>query len=272
VADLFARLTERRLLDAELVAAVALAGFIPGEILEIHGGSAIYLSDPQRWIALPLVMAMAARWLDRPAAASVPGGNARGIRLSRVAIAIIAVPLLGTALRNSTRAPQDTLRQNVMLREELYAQAGVAPVSWRHVRDASILERGLQSSPRFAIVSALRKLSALPRSEKRSTALFIPQTDTAFWHFFPEPERCNVAPLAGPAISGLALVDGMPPLDCKFTDQYAFGLYSPRTVPQTDADLADDRICARAAAKGFARLIVLGPPPEYASRALTCGK
>ena len=263
VSELFARVKERRLLDAELVAAVALAGFIPGEILEIHGGSAIYLSDPQRWIALPLVMAMAARWI---------GSKTPGIRLSRVALAILAVPLLATLFRNATRAPETALRQNVTLRAQLYAQAGTAPVSWRHLRNDSILQRGLERAPRYAIVSALRRLSAMPRGEKRRTALFIPQSDTAFWHFFPEPERCNVAPLAGPAITGLALVDGMPPLDCKFTDQYAFGLYSPRTVAQTDADLTDDRLCARAVAKGFSRLIVLGPPPAYPPRRLSCGE
>jgi len=274
VGELFARVRERRLLDAELVAVVALAGFIPGEILQIHGGSAFYLSDPQRWIALPLVMATAARWIGRPAADSMPASavGASGIRLSRVALAILALPLLVTALRNATRAPETALRQNLTLRSELYALAGTAaPVSWRRLQNDSILRLGLERAPRFAIVSALRGLTAIPRGEKRRTALFIPQSDTAFWNLFPEPDRCNVAPLAAPAISGLALVDGMPPVDCALTDQWAFALYRPRTGPQLEADLTDDRLCERAAAKGFSRLAVLGPPPAYPVRTISCG-
>ena len=169
--------------------------------------------------------------------------------------------MLVTALRNVTRAPETALRQNVELRAQLYAQAGTTPVSWRHLGDGSILQRGLERAPRFAIVSALRRLSAMPRAERRHTALFIPQSDTAFWNFFPEPERCNVAPLAGPAIAGLALIDGMPPVSCAFTDQYAFGLYARRTSPQVEADVADERLCARAKAKGFSAGSASAWPP-----------
>lgn len=219
-------------------------------------------------------MATAARWIGRPAADSMPASavGASAIRLSRVALAILALPLLVTALRNATRAPETALRQNLTLRSELYALAGSSPsASWRSLQNDSILRLGLERAPRFAIVSALRGLTAIPRGEKRRTALFIPQSDTAFWNLFPEPDRCNVASLAAPAISGLALVDGMPPVDCALTDQWAFALYPPRTGPQLEADLTDERLCERAAAKGFSRLAVLGPPPAYPVRTISCG-
>ena len=43
-------------LDAELVAVVAICGFLPGELITIHGGSAVYFSDVQRWVAAPLAL------------------------------------------------------------------------------------------------------------------------------------------------------------------------------------------------------------------------
>ena len=151
-----------------------------------------------------------------------------------------------------------------MYTETLYEDA--SPL----LNDPAALRQGLERAPKFAIVSALRRLSAMPRGEKRHTALFIPQSDTAFWNFFPEKERCNVVPLAAPAISGLALIDGMPPAGCAFTDQYAFGFYPRRARPQVDADLTGERLCALAKARGFSRLVVLGPPGAYPSRLLTC--
>ncbi len=277
--DLVARLRDRRLLDAELVAAIAVAGFIPGLVLEIHGGSAFYFSDVQRWIALPLVMAMGAGWLVRrqrnpgaPSGMFAKQGWIAGMRVSHVVLVILALPLLGTALRNVTRAEETALRQNLMIRRDVYALAGVeAVVAWRNLRDEAILRTGLQRSPRYRLASALRTLDALPRAQKRITALFIPQSDSVFWNILPEPERCNVVSLAGPALSGLAMIDGMPPARC-YTNQYAFDFFSPRRVPQKEADVTDASVCSRAVEKGFLRVVRLERGPVYRLRSVDCAR
>ncbi|MEO7367824.1 MAG: hypothetical protein ABIZ36_07695, partial [Gemmatimonadaceae bacterium] len=278
--DLLARFRDRRLLDAELVAAIAVAGFIPGLVLEIHGGSAIYFADVQRWIALPLVMAMGARWVVGPQRKpdALSGMFAKrqliaGIRLSNIVLAFLALPLLGTALRNVTRAGETALRQNIEIRRDIYALAGVAsPVPWRDARDEAILRTGLQHSPRYGVVSTLRTLYDLPRAQKRVTALFIPQSDSIFWNLLPEPERCNIVALAAPALSGLAMIDGMPPARCGYTNQYAFGFFSPRLGPQTEADVTDASVCSRAVGKGFSRVVMLESDPVYRLRSVGCAR
>src|ERR1019366_1040415 len=65
LSDLSQAVRQERLLDAEIVAVVAICGFLPGELITIHGGSAVYFSDVQRWLAAPLVMAIAARIFSR---------------------------------------------------------------------------------------------------------------------------------------------------------------------------------------------------------------
>lgn len=278
--DLVARFRDRRLLDAELVAAIAVTGFIPGLVLEIHGGSAFYFSDVQRWIALPLVMAMGAGWLARPQRnPDAPSGIfakkqlIAGMRLSNVALVLLALPLLGTALRNATRAQETALRQNLTIRRDVYALAGVVPpVAWRYSRDEAILRTGLQHSPRYRLVSALRTLDDLPRAQKRITALFIPQSDSIFWNLLPEPERCSIVSLAAPALSGMAMIDGMPPAGCGYTDQYAFGFFSPRRGSQTEADVTDASVCTRAVGKGFLRVVRLESGPVYRLPSVDCAR
>lgn len=122
------------------------------------------------------------------------------------------------------------------------------------------------------MISALRALDAEPRDLKRKTLLFVPQSDSAFWHIFSESDRCSFAPMVGPATSGLALLDGMPPASCDRTDQYGLTAYARRTSPQTPQDVTAAALCTKAEQKGFKRVIVLEPAANgaYTTPAIDC--
>jgi Predicted nucleoside-diphosphate sugar epimerases len=49
--ELWSAVRERRLIDVELIFALALTGIVPGLLIHIDGGSAFYFSDVQRWLA-----------------------------------------------------------------------------------------------------------------------------------------------------------------------------------------------------------------------------
>jgi hypothetical protein len=254
---------EGRVTDVVVMATVAIAGFIPGELIQIHGGSAIYFSDVQRWLAIALLMSAAPRWIARLRAEGEGGGTdwrALGaIRLSHLWIGALAILFSITMLLNLIRAPATALRANLALRRAFYAQAGVmGPVPLRSLADSRLLETGLHRSPVYALMIALRDLDRIPPELKRRTLLFVPQSYEAFWRIWKdEPGRCSYAPMIAPATSGLALLDGMPPVDCDVTDQYGMLRYRRRTVPQTLVDETPAVLCARAAAKGFSRVVVL---------------
>jgi hypothetical protein len=250
-----------KITDVVVVAVVALAGWSVGEVLDIHGGSAVYFSDVQRWLALSLIMASAWRWLSsgRAVSSNVEGARIRwgGLRLSRVLVILLLIPLSITVLLNAMRAPETALRANIALRRGFLAEANAPAGRFRSLANASALSVGLHRSPEYPLISTLRALDRMDPAVKRKTAVFIPQSDTAFWHIWKEPERCSYVPFIVPAVSGLSLVDGMPPTECDLTLQYGMTRYTRRATTQSADELAPQGICAKAQQKGFSRVVVL---------------
>jgi hypothetical protein len=60
-----------------------------------------------------------------------------------------------------------------------------------------------------------------------------------------------------PATSGLAMLDGLPPIDCDLTDQYGMTRYSRRTTPQKPGDTTPESLCAKAKTRGFSRVVII---------------
>lgn len=248
-----------RITDVVVLAVVAIAGWAAGELIDIHGGSAVYFSDVQRWLALSLLMASASRWIaERRGADRGSGRGWSGRRVSTAWMALLAIPIGITMLLNVGRAPLTALRAQLDLRRGLYEKAGVVgPISSRGLADRSILYKGLARSPAYPLISTLRQLAAGSPSVRKRTAVFVPQSDTSFWNIWKEPERCSFVPFLVPATSGLALIDGLPPVDCDLTDQYGMTRYKRRTVKQSPDAATPGVVCAKARAKGFSRVIVI---------------
>jgi hypothetical protein len=221
---------EGRLIDAEALAVIALVGFLPGEILRIYGGSAIYFSDVQRWVALSLIMGRIGLWIAR----RKPAPSPQGIRLSAVLAVFVLAPLVVSLFVNVAQISGRMVRTNLALRRDLAHGSAYKP-----------------------IVTALRDIARLPREERRRSLLFIPQTNTQYWSMFTADGRCTFTPLIAPGIASVALLDGMPPYGCTLTDQYNMTSYNPRMSPQKPSDVSDQALCTRARAKGFTEVIVL---------------
>ncbi|MEO5903456.1 MAG: hypothetical protein ABIQ55_05525, partial [Gemmatimonadaceae bacterium] len=273
LSDLRLALRRGRLLDAEIVAVVAICGFIPGEIISIHGGSAIYFSDVQRWIASPLMMAFTPRWIRALFTPVSPRNKGlASVRLVSVAAWVIAIPLGLTMLLNVGRAVRASAAQNIGLRSELYALAGQPGTSTLNMRSPAVLATGLARAPDQSLISVLRSLDQMPRDLKSRTALFIPQSDTSFWNIFREADRCSYTSMVAPATSGLALIDGMPPSSCAVTGQYGLTAYPKRVTPQSAADTLPETLCAKAKDRGFGRVLFLQSSPGnvYSTRPIEC--
>ena len=255
IASLRAALRDRRLLDVEVLLLVAVLGFLPGEIVSIHGGSAVYFSDVQRWLALSFIMARTALWagLRKAAWGREPTGVGRrasgdalvpsrfgSVRLSRILAVFVAAPFVVSLLINLAQWPLRDLRANLATRREL----AVTP------RDSTY----------YPIVMALRDIAKLPESERKQSLLFIPQSNHQFWSMFTADNRCTFTPLIAPAVASVAMIDGMPAVGCEMTDQYNMTAYHKRERPQLPRDMNSETLCERARAKGFKYVIVLEAP------------
>ena len=236
--DLVTAIRSRRMIDVEILLVIAVLGFIPGEIVSIHGGSAVYFSDVQRWLALSFIIGRLPRWSGVRASPVETRQGWTGIRLSRILAVFVAIPFVVTLFVNLAQWPARVLRANLTTRAELRTEP----------------------STYYPIVTALREISRLPRSERRQSLLFIPQSSTQYWSMFTADGRCTYTPLIAPGIASVAMLDGMPAESCQVTDQYNMNVYSKRERPQMAADVTDQAVCARARSKGFQKVLVLDAP------------
>ncbi|MEO5579207.1 MAG: hypothetical protein ABIR58_01000, partial [Gemmatimonadaceae bacterium] len=228
LADLRVAIAERRLLDAEAVALIAVAGIVPGMVIHIDGGSAFYFSDVQRWFSVTLLIAGAdvllrrrvnARADNAPRDPPLQGAGAGSSRLGRIpafrAIAIVfAIPFAVSMALNALRWPMQMLRENAATRRALYPAEGTAAMipgaaGLPRLTDPAVLQPALRTSRNFPVLDQLQSLSELPLSERRRTALFIPQSETLYWRILSRPGACTFAPFVAPALSGIAMIDGM---------------------------------------------------------------
>lgn len=250
----------KRLLDAEVVVLIAVIGFLPGEILSIHGGSAFYFSDVQRWIALAFIISRVGLWARKwramrdARAERVPGRGWRGVRLATVLAVFVAAPFAFTIAMNAMQWPVRVLRANVALRMDLATKGGGGLIT-----DAGPLGRGLRKTTYYPVVTALRDISRLPLAERRKSALFIPQSYMAFWGMFDADQRCTYVSLVAPALAAVAMIDGMPAPGCVITPQYNMATYKPRRRPQLPSEITAEALCARARSSGLSQVLILSP-------------
>ena len=271
--ELMNSIKSRRLVDVEVLLVIAIGGFLPGEIVSIHGGSAVYFSDIQRWVALSFIIARVGIWVrewkSRRGIASVEAQRPRGwrsVRLATVIAIFVAAPFAVTMIVNLVQWPVRDLRGNLALRRELIARAGGASTGVRSLAERSKLAEGVRRSPYYPIVTALRDIARLPEDYRRRTLLFIPQSNEQYWTMFTADGRCTFTPLIAPGIAAMAMIDGMPSWGCKVSEQYNMPSYQPRMHAQTAAEVTDAALCAKARAKGFSQVLVLDAPGNSAPR------
>jgi hypothetical protein len=131
--------------------------------------------------------------------------------------------------------------------------------------------RALRSKPHSKFFAVLRSMDQRPRRWKMSSLVFIPQSDTLFWRGFYRGYPVQAISFVVPAVSGVAMIDGLPPADVE-TYLYGFGCYPPRAPSPVSIQPDNRTLSGRAADAGFpdARLVVfqsiLEPPELFEHR------
>jgi hypothetical protein len=284
--DLWDRIRTRRLVDVEIVLLVALAGLVPGMVMHIDGGSAFYFSDVQRWLALGCLLSLplrsiAVRHRDEIADESLrptEGATWIGrIRTGRVMVALVAIPMIVTMALNAVYWPKRFAQANAATRALLYPQesretipAGIHGLPY--LTDAGTLRAGLARAENYRVVTQLRNLSGMSARDREMTALFIPQTEEGYWTALKRPGACSFSSFVAPALSTMAMVDGMPPFGCPLSPYYGLGEYTPRRWQQSAAAASLQNVCRKARIAGFDRVMVLhfDPAGEMSSTTSRC--
>jgi hypothetical protein len=255
IGDVLALARERKILDVEIVSVVAIAGILPGFILHIDGGSAFYFSDVQRWLSVGLLLSAGAALFSR-------AGSRPLTSLEKVAIAFVALPFVITTARNSVHWTARMLKANAELRHLLYpvGEAALIPPGIRslpRLANPVTLEAGLRRAPNFNQVKSLLELSRLPLDFKQKTAVIVPQSEEKYWTMLRRPTGCTFSGFVVPALTGMAMIDGMPAAGCRLSPYYGLSIFEKRARAQTALDIAPSALCRKATKEGFAQFMLL---------------
>jgi hypothetical protein len=280
--DLAIALRGRRLLDLEFLFATALAGAIPAMFLIVYS-SANFFSEYQQWLALGVLLSIVVR---RPAprrsapivsgAADRFGLSALGrVTVSGLFLGAVILTVGGMALSNTLRLAADIVNVNAVSRGHAGGGTGVnAALSRGRLHEAAGIltqtaeevERRLASDKN--VLTLLRSLDEMPLSEKRASLLFIPRSNRQFWELLHGPRWPLDGPLVAPALSGVAMIDGLCVLEKMGENFYGYPKYPQidplRRQPPLDEYLPVLR--SRCASMGFKQLIVIDNGKDGLSR------
>lgn len=256
----FTSLAERTragaMLDLEILAIVAIVGFLPCLFVFMVGGVQSYFHDIQAWVAI--VIAVGALGTAAVSSGDLPSPWEGRLTPTGALGALFVLPALcGMMLFNGTERLRDCVGSILTAR-------GTVDVNVR--RDVKTLLGGGRlamqggDSGRAALVEAMREIDRLPRAEKARTLLYIPRQNRYYWDFFPRGQERRMNPFVGPALSGVALLDGLPAPEKEFAWQwYGFDRYKLPTaeVVRPAVEEYQSELLKRAVALGCGRVIVL---------------
>ncbi len=286
--DVRALLTGRRIVDVEAIVFLALIGLGPGSIYYLPGAS-LYFSDVQRWFALGFLLAYLPFAIDalrrRDLLPFRRSGASASISIDNLFVSVLAAGVLATMAFTGiswagkfVRANMDTRRQlQEVLRLRPTASLGGSVKRFlmhpgnadaRAQLDAQLATLGgptsqqaLQHSRRYEIVKALIQVGARPRRERRESLLYVDPALTLFWDFIPYPKTCEFSVMVGPALSGTALLDGVP-AGCKLDGFYGTDVYRGKPAVTAPQALSPAAICMKAKGLGFNRIVTLLAAPN----------
>jgi len=110
----------------------------------------------------------------------------------------------------------------------------------------------------YNLLNSLLELGKVQNSERKATLLFIPQSDSLYWNLMNKNKNIHrISSFIAGELSGVGLIDGMPPKDSLDWDWTGFASYEFREAIQTEKDCSDETLCKKLQKEGFLNLITI---------------
>ncbi len=229
----FTAFGNKKTLLLEIPVFALFAGILPGALFIIPGGSANYFSDIQRWISVILLLAFLVK-----TDFFIPFFS----NTKRRAALIAAVSILFISFVFNFFTETDSFLRDYFRNKEEYG---------RIIEDdfAGDIERY-----RKMLIATLIELDKMPEQVKGNTLLYIPASNSIFWDlgFF---SKTLSVPLAIPAVSGIAMIDGLPSRAQVYNMNFGYASYEVFEEVKYDKRIED--IFYEVKSGGYENLIVL---------------
>ncbi len=235
VPDWAAKIAQGRFVLLETLLVMTAVSYVPMFTFVTDGGAGFYFTDVVKWLALPFVLATVApplaAWLTQHA---LTKQHRWRYSVGWLVVAVIVASNVGEVLAQTKR---------------LFKSHGA------NVRAMRVLP---PQAEKQAFYQQLQALNALPN--KQQALVYIPKANHFFWQEWLENRRdgakraCKYAPFSVPAITGIAMVHGLPSQHtCPHLTGYGlksyFDHYEDADVTRFEADP-----CAVITQRGFTTL------------------
>jgi len=286
---------ENSSLDLETIVLVSLAGALPALLLSIPDASGLYFVDPQKWLAVALLLANLSfftkdSFLTKRSGELASRPTTAG-RLQSPAVVALSVVLVVAASLNLWIGVTRTFfggqaRTRIALRSDAHtaleftqslSRLPVTEMARKFMDHAAEIFGPVDSSKwtdanirNRKVIEALEQLAKLPEDEKRHTLLFLPKSNRLYWGL--PATACKALPFIVPAITGIAMIDGLPGGECSDQRGYGYEIYRmPAHLRHQTVDESAD-LCAHVRQKGFRRVIIFdrGANEKVAISTLAC--
>lgn len=260
----------RRLIDAELVILLSMAGMGSTILLGGYMGfNSVYYQTTVQTLCIFLTVGALGYWEELKVAYNTH--NWRSYRISFLGLQVLLAMTAATGMINSLELAKSGLWLNVQSRGESIAiplgmESKPGAIAMRDVlRRGDVREfarlvaentRRTEDDIRAGDKAVMGQLATLGRSisltQKSRTAIWIPKTNRGFWDLAPHERR--FIPLIAPALSGMAMIDGLP----EENTRRDYGYYAYAQIVSTSADaLTREAVINRARQSNFEYVIEL---------------
>lgn len=228
-------------LEIEIIIIISLTGILPPLLLNLYQVDSTFY-EIQRWFALIFILgSFTSQELADSAKIIIIGRGLEKRTFSFIKYFLITI-LTMVLIFNSFYPMYKFIKFTLIIRQD--------------TRE-SILKKGNEREillAKYKLIDVLEALETMPISEKKKTVVYVPQSNKIYWdHDLYNWNKIFTNPFLVPAVTGIAMIDGMPEFGCDVTF-WGYSYYKPR---QNSKDYEIKTIYEKALDKGFVNLIII---------------
>jgi hypothetical protein len=223
----------KKTISIEIVILTSIVGILPGIFFKFHGGSASYFSDIQRWLSIILLLSF---FIDKGYFKQKFLATAKK-SLTIFFIFVMFISFLFNFYTETKSFLEDYLKNKTEFARISENQFNNDIEEYRKI-----------------LINKLLELDKLPISLKSKTLIYIPASNTIFWElkFF---SKSLSVPLMVPAISGIAMIDGLPARSQVYVLNFGYSSY--KQFEEIKYNKSVEEIFFKTRTLGFENLIIL---------------
>lgn len=285
--DLKNSFLRREIIYLEIIGLLCIFGALPGIIVLLPYGAAgsFYFSDIQSWVSLGILLGILSVFLqdwDQSKEKFIKSfREIRNIKIINIFIILIVFISLISFLFNFINPIKSFLEEQIKFRKKIliycdenYNQKEfllnvIETKNFLKIKDGinyiiSAPQKALEKNKNYQLLKLFEELEKLPLKEKKETLIYIPKTNNLYWNLLYKPDikeeewknfYGKASSFVAPAITGIAMIDGLPPVELCKEKYFGYVVYEFSNTEQLE--LNREELCHRVLDKGFSKVIII---------------